>query len=158
MTDQADAMDSTGRGAAIVARARAWIGTPYAHQASCRGAGADCLGLLRGLWREMYGQEPEPVPAYTPDWAEPSRREVLLEAAGRHLVAISPDAAAAGDVVLLRMATGSVAKHIGILATAVAGHATLIHAYSGHGVVESPLTPSWSRRIAGVFRFPEGTS
>ena len=35
------------------------------------------------------------------------------------------------------------------------GHPTLIHAYSGHGVVESPLTPAWSRRIAGVFRFPE---
>lgn len=33
----------------IVARARAWIGTPYEHQASCRGAGTDCLGLLRGL-------------------------------------------------------------------------------------------------------------
>ena len=35
------------------------------------------------------------------------------------------------------------------------GHATLIHAYSGHGVVESPLTPAWARRIAGVFRFPD---
>ena len=36
-----------------------------------------------------------------------------------------------------------------------AGDATLIHAYSGHGVVESPLTPAWARRIAGVFRFPD---
>jgi hypothetical protein len=28
--------------------ARGWIGTPYLHQASRRGAGADCLGLVRG--------------------------------------------------------------------------------------------------------------
>ena len=30
----------------VVATARAWIGTPYVHQASVRGAGCDCLGLL----------------------------------------------------------------------------------------------------------------
>ncbi|MDG1118150.1 MAG: peptidase, partial [Flavimaricola sp.] len=29
----------------VVATARGWIGTPYLHQASCRGAGCDCLGL-----------------------------------------------------------------------------------------------------------------
>jgi hypothetical protein len=56
------------------------------------------------------------------------------------------------------MAPGSVAKHVGILARAEDGYETLIHAYSGHGVVESPLTPAWARRIAGVFRFPEGTT
>ena len=33
----------------IVMAARGWIGTPYVHQASCRGAGADCLGLIRGV-------------------------------------------------------------------------------------------------------------
>ena len=139
----------------IVERARAWIGTPYRHQASCRGAGTDCLGLLRGIWREVLGPEPEAVPSYTPDWSEPSRSEDMLAAAGRHLVAVDPAAAAPGDVVVLRMREGGVAKHVGILARAPRGHATLIHAYSGHGVVESPLTPAWSRRIAGVFRFPD---
>ncbi len=70
------------RADAIVARARAWIGTPYRHQASCRGAGTDCLGLLRGLWREVIGPEPEAVPSYTADWSEPGRSEDLLAAAG----------------------------------------------------------------------------
>ena len=56
------------------------------------------------------------------------------------------------------MRDGGVAKHVGILARAAAGHDTLIHAYSGHGVVESPLTPAWARRIAGVFRFPARSS
>jgi len=148
MTAQASRADE------IVARARGWVGTPYRHQASCRGAGTDCLGLLRGVWREVLGPEPEAVPHYTPDWSEPSRSEDMLAAAGRHLRPVGPAEAAPGDVVVLRMREGGVAKHVGILARSPLGHATLIHAYSGHGVVESPLTPAWSRRIAGVFRFP----
>ena len=139
----------------IVARARGWIGTPYRHQASCRGAGTDCLGLLRGVWREVLGPEPEPVPSYTPDWSEPSRSEDMLAAAGRNLVPVDAAGAQPGDVLVLRMREGGVAKHVGFLARSALGHATLIHAYSGHGVVESALTPAWARRIAGVFRFPE---
>ena len=46
----------------MVAEARAWIGTPYVHQASVRGGGTDCLGLLRGVWRVVIGEEPETVP------------------------------------------------------------------------------------------------
>lgn len=144
-------------GLLVVARARAWIGTPYRHQASCRGAGTDCLGLVRGLWRELVGPEPEAPPAYTPDWSEAARREDLLLAAGRHLAAVPLDARRAGDVAVMRMAEGSVAKHMGVLAVDPAGHETLIHAYSGHGVVESPLTPAWRRRIAAVFRLPVGS-
>jgi NlpC/P60 family putative phage cell wall peptidase len=142
-------------GAAIVALARDWIGTPYRHQGSCKGAGTDCLGLLRGLWREILGSEPEAVPAYTPDWSEPSWSEDLLAAAGRHLTPVSSAEARAGDVLVMRMRDGGVAKHVGILAFSPLGHRTLIHAYSGHGVVESPLTPAWARRIAGAFRFPD---
>ena len=33
--------------------------------------------------------------------------------------------------------------------------ATFIHSYAGHGVVESPLSAPWARRIAAIFRFPE---
>jgi NlpC/P60 family putative phage cell wall peptidase len=142
------------RADAIVAEARMWIGTPYRHQASCRGAGADCLGLLRGIWRALIGPEPETVPSYTHDWSEPGRSEDLLAAAGRHLDAIAREAAGPGDVLILRMRDGGVAKHVGILARAPEGDPTLIHAYSGHGVVESPLTPAWSRRTAGAFRCP----
>ena len=46
----------------IVEAARAWLGTPYHHQASLRGVGCDCLGLVRGVWRELYGPEPEAAP------------------------------------------------------------------------------------------------
>ncbi|MCV2864637.1 NlpC/P60 family protein [Albidovulum sediminicola] len=129
--------------------ARRWIGTPYRHQASCLGAGCDCLGLLRAVWRELYGEEPEAVPAYTRDWSEPEGEERLWAAAGRHLVACS-GALAAGQVLLFRMRDGSVAKHLGI----ASGRDSFIHAYSGHGVVESALTDAWRRRVAARFEFP----
>ncbi len=54
----------------ILAEARTWIGTPYRHQASLRGVGCDCLGLVRGVWRVLYTSEPEATPAYAPDWAD----------------------------------------------------------------------------------------
>ena len=140
-------------GARIVAAARAWIGTPYVHQASCKGAGADCLGVVRGVWREVRGAEPLTLPAYTPDWSEASGDEALLAGAGALLVPVSPAARVPGDVIVFRMRHGAVAKHLGLLAETGAT-ARFIHAYSGHGVVESPLTPPWARRIVAYFRFP----
>jgi len=65
----------------VVASARTWIGTPYQHQMSCKGAGSDCLGLVRGVWRDVVGAEPVPIPAYTYDWSEVSKAEVLWNSA-----------------------------------------------------------------------------
>lgn len=137
----------------IVAAARAWIGTPYRHQAACRGAGADCLGLVRGVWAEVLGQAPDTVPPYTRDWAEPQGEERLWAAAGRYLTEKPGRARAPGDVILFRMRAGSVAKHLGILTAA--SPAAFVHAYSGRGVVESPLSAPWARKIVACFEFPK---
>ena len=143
-----------GIGEQVVMAARGWIGTPYRHQASCRGGGTDCLGLLRGIWREVLGAEPEVPPAYSMDWSEPARQERLWQAAARHLVAKAADDEAPGDVLLFRMREGAVAKHLGVAAQ-VGQAASFIHAYSGHSVVESPLSAPWRRRIVARFEFPE---
>lgn len=140
---------------AIVNAARAWIGTPYLHQASLQGAGTDCLGLLRGVWRDCLGAEPVAVPAYTADWSEAARREDLFDAACQWLVAKDLHDEAAGDVLLFRMRSGAVAKHLGIVGVTGA-EASFIHAYTGHGVVETALTAPWRRKIAARFCFPEG--
>lgn len=136
----------------IVIEARAWIGTPYRHQASTKDAGTDCLGLLRGVWRAVLGTEPEVPPPYSQDWDEVSGRDVLLAACQRLLISRSMAEAVPGDVVLFRMRTGAVAKHLGILSAEKP--ASFIHAYSGHGVVENTLAAPWARRISGVFAFP----
>lgn len=134
-----------------LAAARLHLGTPYRHQGSRRGVGCDCLGLVRGVWRELYGTEPETPGPYTPDWAERGVGEPLIEAAGRHLLAIDTRDAAPGDLVIFRWRAQSAAKHCGILDEG----GRLIHAYEGASVISSPLTPSWARRIAASFRFPE---
>jgi NlpC/P60 family putative phage cell wall peptidase len=137
--------------ARIVGAARSWIGTPYKHQASVKGAGADCLGLIRGVWREMLGPEPETPPAYSADWGETGNAEVLREAALRHLLP-QDGTPEPGDVLLFRMRAGGIAKHLGIM---TAGR-RFVHAYNRHGVVESALSEPWARRIAAVFQFPVG--
>ena len=134
----------------IVEQARRWIGTPYHHQASHRGAGADCLGLVRGVWREIYGAEAERPSAYTRDWAEASGMETLLDAAGRHLAPIRIDEAGPGDVVVFRLRAGLVAKHTAILTS----DDCFVHAMEGGAACEVSLTSWWRRRIAGVFSFP----
>lgn len=136
--------------AGIVAEARAWIGTPYRHQASLKGAGCDCLGLVRGVWRALYGDEPETVPPYAPDWAEAARSETLAQAALRHLEAIDLAAFAEGDVLLFRWRTGLAAKHAAI----VTAPASMVHAHDGAAVAEVAIAPWWRRRLAFAFRFP----
>jgi NlpC/P60 family putative phage cell wall peptidase len=133
----------------VVAAARGWIGTPYVHQQAARGAGCDCLGLVRGVWREVCGAEPEAVPAYTPDWSESAGDERLWRAARRWLCERPAGEAGPGDVFLFRMREGFVAKHLGI----VTGPDSFVHAYSGHGVIESALTLAWRRRVVAAFAF-----
>lgn len=138
-----------------VSEARGWIGTPYLHQASVQGAGCDCLGLVRGVWRALYGSEPEVIPRYSADWDEPQGEEVLFVAATRHLRRCTAADWRPGQVLLFRMRDGAVAKHLGIQAE-VGAAPTFIHAYRGHGVVESPLSDPWQRRIAARFAFRKG--
>ena len=137
--------------ARIVKATRRWIGTPYHDQASVRGVGCDCLGLLRGVWRDVVGPEPIPVPPYSRDWGEVGPVEVLAEAARAAMQELDVSEVRTGDVILFRMRAGAIAKHVGILSSKI----TFIHAYERTGVIEEHLTPAWQRRIAFAFRFPE---
>ncbi len=167
---------------AIIAAARGWLGTPYHHQASLRGAGCDCLGLIRGVWRELCGPEPETMPPYTRDWGNATGSETLIAAACRHLTALDDvGEAAPGDVLVFRMREGGVAKHAGILVSDSSCRRTpassargtdsasldsglrrndaenglhMIHSQEGLGVVEIPLGRWWLRRATAAFRFP----
>ena len=134
----------------VSSAARRWIGTPYHDQASVRGVGCDCLGLLRGVWRDVVGPEPMPMPPYSRDWGEAGPVEVLAEAARAAMQELEVSEARTGDVVLFRMRAGAIAKHVGILS----GGGRFVHAYERTGVIEEHLTAAWQRRIAYAFRFP----
>ena len=140
----------------IVAAARLWLGTPYQHQASLRGVGCDCLGLVRGVWRDVMGDEPEAPPPYQPDWAESGPTgggpcEPLIEAASRHLAACCAADIVPGDVLLFRWRAHLPAKHVAILSV----DGAMIHAHDGTSVCEVPFSPWWRRHLAASFRFPE---
>lgn len=134
----------------IIAIARTWIGTPYHHQASSRGVGTDCLGLVRGIYRDLYDIEPELPPPYSTDWAEARCEETLLDACRRHLREIPPCDVSTGDVLAFRWRQGLPAKHLAILVTPD----RFVHAAEGAPVAEVSLSPWWRRRIAAAFAFP----
>jgi NlpC/P60 family putative phage cell wall peptidase len=127
----------------IAAAARAWLGTPYRHQASTLGAGCDCLGLIRGVWRAVVGEERWTVPPY--------RRDAgggLAEAAAKWL---RRGELGTGAVLLFRLHRGQPPRHCGIMVTGT----RFVHAQERLGVVEADLSDAWRRRVAGVFAFPE---
>ena len=135
----------------VVAIARSWLGTPYHDQASLRGVGCDCLGLARGVWRDVVGDEPFPIPPYSRDWGETGPHEVLADGAASMLIPIAPNDIGPGALVLFRMTPRAIAKHVGILTELD----SFIHSYERLGVVEEVLTPVWRRRIAFAFLFPQ---
>jgi NlpC/P60 family putative phage cell wall peptidase len=136
--------------AKVVAAAREWLGTPYHEQASVIGVGCDCLGLARGVWREVVGPEPFLVPSYTRDWGETGPHEVLAEGARTAMIEILPIDAGPGALILFRMMPRAIAKHVGIMTS----ESRFIHAYERLGVIEEALTPAWCRRVAFAFLFP----
>ncbi len=139
----------------IITCARSWIGTPYRHNACLKSVGADCLGLLRGVYQEIYGTAPAPPP-YTPDWGETPDAdgkfpELLLEATRLYLQPCVLADRAPGDVILFRIFTHGPIKHCAFLSSPQ----KMIHAYTGHDVRESHIGLWWERRITHAFRFPE---
>lgn len=137
--------------ARVIAAARGWLGTPYHDQASVRGAGADCLGLARGVWREVVGPEPGRVPPYSRDWGETGSVEVLAEAALGWMIPLAVKDLRPGALMLFRMRDGAVAKHCGILAEVN----SFIHSYDRLGVTEEAFSPAWQRRLAFAFLYPQ---
>jgi NlpC/P60 family putative phage cell wall peptidase len=138
----------------VVAAARSWLGTPYHDQASLREVGCDCLGLARGVWREVVGDEPFPIPPYSRDWGETGPHEVLVDGARRMMIPLAPTEISPGALILFRMTPRAIAKHVGILTSPD----RFIHSYERLGVVEEVLTPVWRRRVAFAFLFPPSCS
>lgn len=133
----------------ILAEALSWQGTPYRHQASCKGHGCDCLGLVRGVFTTFWPLEAT-IPTYSPDWAEAGGSESMTEAANRYLVSKPIEERGPGDVLLFRYRPRFPAKHAGILLD----QTHFLHAQHNSVVSRVSLSDWWLRRIAFVFSFP----
>jgi len=134
----------------VVARARGWIGTPYHHQQSAKNIGVDCLGLVRGVWREVCGDEIEAVPNYSSSWKR-GGEDSLLAALHRHLN-FDPTGISAGRVLAFRYRASMPVHHLAIATSST----HMIHAYHGRGASEVPIIDYWRRKLDSCFVFPIG--
>ena len=99
----------------VVAEVLTWLGTPYRHQGRQKGVGCDCIGLVLGVWRAVYGKMPEQPEPYSPDWAEAGGSERLLAGVRRRFLEKPQDVIAAGELLVFRWRPHLPAKHAGIL-------------------------------------------
>ena len=122
------ASESASR-AAIVASARAWIGTPYHNCADIRGVGVDCGMLLLRVFVDLGLCEPFDPRPYSPDWhlhRGEERYLALLLARAQRI-----ERPEAGDMMLFRY--GRCYSHGGIVTRA--NPLTIVHAFHPAGIV-----------------------
>lgn len=131
----------------IIAEARDWIGTPYHHQACLKAIGCDCLGLVRGIYRALYGPEPIRVPPYAQYGAGEGER--LIDALREHLRETATPQP--GDILVFRLRERHAARHCGVLIEPK----KFVHAVSARNVCTAALSPWWETRIAAAFTFPD---
>lgn len=132
----------------LIAQIRLWIGTPFVKEASLRGVGTDCAGLIHGVWRDEF---PTSYP-------QRSGRETSIETAAATLLLTQPLIPTPTDIILFAPELGEPATHAGFLTDATPNAARFVHAHWGQGVVESRFGAWWAARLVGVYSFPETQS
>lgn len=132
----------------IVAEARSWIGTPFRWQASVKGAGCDCKGLVAGVARELGLPEGRTFAARVHSYRHDFSPDDLF--AGLQASMLQTDAPGAGDVIALEIGAVRGPRHLGILT----GDGRMIHCY-GAGpsrVISAPL--GRSRKVHSYWTWP----
>lgn len=133
----------------VLAEARTWLGTPWHHQASLKGVGCDCIGLVRGVAVLFVGPIAHPTD-YSETWPLYRSEERLHAEVAARADAIELGMARPGDILLFGVGRGP-AHHCGFLGA----NRTLIHCYREAGaVVEQMLTGFWRDKLRFAFRLP----
>lgn len=108
-------------GSLVAAEARAWVGTPFEWQASRKGVGCDCKGLVAGVARELGLREADSLHARMASY--PRRVDSGLLREGLAAVFDRADEPAEGDVLLL--CVRGKPQHLAICAGISAIHAQI---------------------------------
>lgn len=141
-------------GPAIVAAAREWIGTPVKWEASLKGKGADCRGLLAGAAREVGRPEAAEIEARVVGYSQRIDEAALLAGLDR-LFDRLPEGVELVDGDVLAFRIRSKVQHLAIHVRGQGGEGRMIHAYLTDPacVVEVPLCGFWRNRLAGAWRW-----
>lgn len=126
-----------------------WVGTPFHWEASLRGVGVDCRGLLTGVARDLGRPEADTIEAQLVGYSRRIDETALLAGLDRLFVRRAADAVPQpGEILAFRIQRK--VQHLGI----ALGADSFVHAYSHDParVLVSPLDPIlWRRRLAGVW-------
>lgn len=132
------------RSAAIVAAARACVGTCFRPQGRTPGLALDCVGVALVAARAA-GVELD-VPVYGLGGDREPRLDLALATSGLSAV----DVGCAGDLLVVAPSDGR--RHLGIITSR-----GIVHAHAGLGrVVEGPCDPAWP--VVGAWRLPMGAN
>lgn len=131
----------------IVNEARAWIGTPFHHQARAKGHGVDCIGLVVGVGHALgFSIEDKTNYARFPDGV------TLAAELARQFYPVPDEDLQAGDILLF--ALSKLPRHVALYV----GGGRMVHATSlVSRCVEVDYDKSWQRALRGVFRYREVT-
>ena len=140
---------------AIVVEARSWIGTPFQWQASVKGAGCDCKGLIAGIARELRLPEADSLYARLANY-RPGKVDTKLLKAGLAEMFDPATAPLPGDLLLLRV--GGLPQHLAILSEGnPSDGGRMIHTY-GKGparVIEVPMGHAWRSALDSAWSWRE---
>ena len=142
-----------GRGAQALATAREWLGTPVRWEASLKGVGCDCRGLLAGVCRENGWPEGDSLWGTMVGYSRRVDERVFLEGLDRLFLRVWPTAPLleakplAGDILAFRIKGR--AQHLAI----ATGDGRMVHAYqtTPAQVIEQDIGTFWGNRLAGVW-------
>lgn len=118
----------------FIAEARAWLDTPFKWQASLKGVGADCKGLVWGVARELRMPEAKSLYAAISNYG--GRVPTALLKRGLSETLAETDGNEDGDILLLVTGSPPKPQHLGIRSGD-----RLIHTYNAgpRRVISSPL-------------------
>jgi NlpC/P60 family putative phage cell wall peptidase len=127
--------------AAVIAEALSWLGTPFHDCASVKGAGVDCLNLIKAVYVNCGLIEDFVLPPYKPQYGYHRSDPLFLKALEQYAHRVErPEP---GDVAMFWY--GRQAAHSGIVIDAQ----TIVHAFSPVGRVTKGALRDHSQVAAG---------
>ena len=134
-----------------VAEARKWLYTPFKHQGCLKGAGCDCIGLIKGVGMALklvdYDPASPQAKAFNNYSIMPNPRR-MREGLATWLVQIPVEDATLADIYF--MAWGREPQHVALITDS-----GIIHSYSrAEKVVEHGFDNLWRSRIVAAYRYP----
>lgn len=138
--------------AAVVAEARAWIGTRWRHQACFKGVGVDCVGLVGGV-AVALGLPGAKEWASNPVWHQYGRKpdpKTLLAGCDAFMDRIHLAAAREGDVLVMHFRADP--QHFAIISEP--SPLSIIHAFAqARRVTEARVDELWRGRVVRAYAY-----